>query len=57
MTKDQIRYAWGSPDFIKLLEPFEGKSRAEWLYTEQLTLGVIGTKILFFYDGKLLYIK
>jgi len=57
MTKDQIRYAWGSPDFIKLLEPFEGKSREEWLYTEQGTLGVIGTKILFFYDGKLLYIK
>lgn len=57
MTKDQVRYAWGAPDSIKVLEPFEEKSREEWLYTEQATMGVIGTKILLFYEGKLLYIK
>jgi outer membrane protein assembly factor BamE (lipoprotein component of BamABCDE complex) len=57
MTKDQTRYAWGSPNFITILAPFDGKSREEWLYTEQATMGVMGTKILFFYDGKLLYIK
>jgi len=57
MTKDQTRYAWGSPNSITILAPFDGKSREEWLYTEQATMGVMGTKILFFYDGKLLYIK
>ncbi len=57
MTKDQVRYAWGGPASIRFLEPYEGKSREEWLYTEQATMGVVGTKILFFYDGKLLYIK
>jgi outer membrane protein assembly factor BamE (lipoprotein component of BamABCDE complex) len=57
MTSDQVRYAWGAPDSIKALEPYEGKSREEWIYTEQGTMGVIGTKILFFYEGKLLYIK
>jgi outer membrane protein assembly factor BamE (lipoprotein component of BamABCDE complex) len=57
MTKDQIRYAWGAPGSIKALEPYEGKSREEWMYDEQVTMGVLGTKILFFYDGKLLYIK
>lgn len=57
MTRDQVRYAWGAPNSIKVLEPFEGKSREEWMYTEQTTMGVIGTKILFFYDNKLLYVK
>jgi outer membrane protein assembly factor BamE (lipoprotein component of BamABCDE complex) len=57
MTKDQVRYAWGSPGSIKVLEPFEGKSREEWIYDEQATMGVLGTKILFFFEGKLLYVK
>jgi len=57
MTKDQVRYAWGAPSSIRILEPSEGKSREEWLYAEQATMGVIGTKILFFFDGKLLYVK
>lgn len=57
MTKDQVRYAWGAPDSIKMLEPYEGKSREEWIYTQPATMGVLGTKILFFYDGKLLYVK
>jgi outer membrane protein assembly factor BamE (lipoprotein component of BamABCDE complex) len=57
MTRDQVRYAWGAPNSIKILEPFEGKSREEWMYTEQSTMGVLGTKILFFYDNELLYVK
>lgn len=57
MTKDQVRYAWGAPDSIRMLEPYEGKSREEWIYTQPATMGVLGTKILFFYDGKLLYVK
>jgi len=57
MSKEQVRYAWGSPDSIKFLEPFEEKIREEWIYTQMGTLGVVGTKLLFFFDGKLLYIK
>ena len=57
MTPEQVRYAWGNPDTIKFLDPFGGKSREEWLYSSPGTLGVVGTKILFFFDGKLVYIK
>jgi outer membrane protein assembly factor BamE (lipoprotein component of BamABCDE complex) len=55
MKPEQVRYAWGSPDSIKILDPFEGKAREEWMYSS--VLGVVGTKILLFYDGKLIYIK
>ena len=54
MTPQQVRYAWGSPDSLKILEPFEGKSREEWIYS---TLGVVETKLLLFSDGKLIYMK
>jgi len=54
MTSEQVRYAWGNPDFQKILEPYEGKTRQEWIYAK---LGVFATKILFFYDGKLMYVK
>ena len=54
MTNEQVRYAWGNPDFQKILEPYEGKTREEWVYAK---LGIIGTKILVFYDGKLIYVK
>jgi outer membrane protein assembly factor BamE (lipoprotein component of BamABCDE complex) len=57
MKPEQVRYAWGSPDSIKILDPFEGKAREEWIYSSAGTLGVVGTKILLFYDGKLIYIK
>jgi hypothetical protein len=57
MTQQQVRYAWGSPDSIKFLQPYEGKSREEWIYSQPATLGVVGTKILLFYDGKLMYVK
>ncbi|MEW6002091.1 MAG: hypothetical protein AB1638_05525 [Nitrospirota bacterium] len=53
MTPQHVRYAWGSPDTEKILEPFEGKTRTEWIYAEK---GVIGT-ILVFFDGKLIYIS
>jgi len=55
MKPEQVRYAWGSPDSIKILDLFEGKAREEWMYSS--VLGVVGTKILLFYDGKLIYIK
>jgi hypothetical protein len=57
MTQEQVRYSWGSPDSIKFLQPYEGKPREEWIYSQAATLGVVGTKILLFFDGKLIYIK
>jgi hypothetical protein len=57
MTQEQVRYAWGSPDSIKFLQPYEGKPREEWIYSSAATLGVVGTKILLFYDSRLIYIK
>jgi len=54
MNYEQVRYAWGNPDSQKVLEPYEGKAREEWIYSK---LGVFQTKILLFYGGKLLYIK
>jgi hypothetical protein len=57
MTQEQVRYAWGSPDSIKFLTPYESKPREEWTYTQTGTLGVVGSKILLFLDSKLVYIK
>jgi len=57
MTQKQVRYAWGAPDSIRALEPFDGKAREEWIYSKAGTMGVIGEKILLFLDGKLVYIK
>ncbi|MBM4128564.1 MAG: hypothetical protein FJ243_00430 [Nitrospira sp.] len=52
MTSQMVRYAWGPPETVRILEPYEGKPREEWIYS---TLGVYGTKILVFLDGKLIY--
>ena len=57
MTQEQVRYAWGSPDSIKVLPPYEGKAREEWTYSATATLGVVSSKILLFIEGKLIYIK
>jgi len=57
MTKEQVRYAWGSPDSIRFLPAFEGKAREEWTYSSIRALNVVTSKILFFYEDKLLYIK
>ena len=54
MTTQQVRYAWGAPSSIKFLEPFEGKTREEWVYT---TLGVFGTRLLVFIDNKLIFVS
>lgn len=53
MTPQQVRYAWGSPNIIRRLEPLEGKDRQEWIYT---TLGLVESRRLLFIDGKLTYI-
>lgn len=54
MTNEQVRYAWGNPDFQKILDPYEGKPREEWIYAK---LGIFAAKILVFYDNKLIYVK
>jgi uncharacterized protein YneF (UPF0154 family) len=54
MSPQEVRYAWGSPDSVRILEPFEGKQMEEWIYS---TLPVYGTRLLLFYDGKLMYIR
>ena len=57
MTKEQVRYAWGSPDSTRFLPAFEGKAREEWTYSSIRALNVVTSKILFFYEGRLIYIK
>lgn len=55
MTTQQVRYAWGSPNTIKFLEPTDkGKTREQWIYTK---LGIFGTRLLVFLDGKLIYVS
>lgn len=55
MTPEQVRYAWGSPNSIKYLEPTsKGNTREEWIYTK---LGIFGTKLLVFLDGRLIYVS
>ena len=53
MSTQEVRYAWGSPDSAKMLEPYEGKAREEWIYSQ--FAGVYGTRLLLFLDGKLIY--
>lgn len=52
MTPREVRYAWGPPESVRVLTPYEGKAREEWTYTK---LGVYETKKLLFLDGKLFY--
>lgn len=54
MTQRQVRYAWGAPYSIKILAPIDGKAREQWVYS---TLGVFGTRIIVFIDGKAMYIS
>jgi hypothetical protein len=54
MTQQQVRYAWGAPYSIKILESIDGKAREEWVYS---TMGVFGTRIVVFIEGKVVYIS
>jgi len=53
MTPRQVRYAWGSPNEVRTLQPENGKEREEWVYSSGL--GVFKTRLTFI-DGKLIYI-
>ncbi|RMG05511.1 MAG: hypothetical protein D6726_01170 [Nitrospirae bacterium] len=51
MTYQQVRYAWGPPNTVKVLDPTaDGKDRVQWEYKR--TAGIFKT-ILRFTDGKL----
>jgi len=53
MTPRQVRYAWGSPNQVRTLEPENGKQKEEWVYSSGL--GAFKTRLTFI-DGKLIYI-
>ncbi len=45
MTQPQVRYAWGSPDYVNVLSPsVDGRYREEWIYTR---MGVFKTRLIF----------
>ncbi|MCI0469355.1 MAG: hypothetical protein L0Y62_04745 [Nitrospirae bacterium] len=54
MSKQQVRYAWGSPQHVRVLDPLVGKLREEWTYTK---FGMFEDKKLLFIDEKLVYIS
>lgn len=49
MTQIQVRYAWGAPSDVKVLEPKDGKYREMWVYS---TSGLLKTRLIFV-DGVL----
>lgn len=53
MNPQHVRYAWGSPNTIRILEPMDGKTREEWIYT---TAFILEDRRLLFIDGRLTYI-
>lgn len=32
MTMTQVRYAWGGPDSVRVMEPEDGNQRTQWTY-------------------------
>lgn len=52
MTYAQVRYAWGAPNSVNVLEPHDGKFREEWVYS---STGILKTKLIFV-DGVLVSI-
>ncbi|MEJ2696829.1 MAG: hypothetical protein P8013_09285 [Candidatus Sulfobium sp.] len=49
MTMTQVRYAWGGPDSIRVMEPEDGKERTQWTYKKMF----FSKTRLIFTDGKL----
>jgi hypothetical protein len=36
MTMTQVRYSWGAPDSIRVMEPENGKERIQWTYKKMI---------------------
>lgn len=49
MTMTQVRYAWGGPDSIRVMEPEDGKERVQWTYKKL----IFSKTRLIFTDGRL----
>ncbi|MEJ2682816.1 MAG: hypothetical protein P8Z71_00280 [Candidatus Sulfobium sp.] len=49
MTMTQVRYAWGGPDSIRVMEPEDGKQRIQWTYKKW----IFSKTRLIFMDDKL----
>lgn len=49
MTQIQVRYAWGAPSEVQVLEPKDGRYREMWVYS---TSGLLKTRLIFV-DGHL----
>ncbi|MDA8168318.1 MAG: hypothetical protein M0Z59_01295 [Nitrospiraceae bacterium] len=48
MTPEQVRYAWGAPTDVNILQPQNGKSREEWIYkslASTMTVEFTGGKV------------
>jgi hypothetical protein len=52
MTPQQVRYSWGSPKTVNVLQPENGKYKEEWVYSR---MGIFKTRLIFI-DGKLMRI-
>ncbi len=50
MTPTQVRYAWGSPDEVKLSNTPDGKPQEQWVYSSHV--GIFKTRLTFI-EGKL----
>jgi hypothetical protein len=49
MTRLQVRYSWGDPDNVRVLEPAaDGKERVEWIYKR---MEVFRTRLIFTGDN------
>jgi hypothetical protein len=49
MTAQEVRYAWGAPTTVRVIESPDGKQREEWIYSD-----LVGYKRrLLFVDAKL----
>jgi predicted transcriptional regulator len=45
MTRLQVRYSWGAPDEVRVVQPAEdGKERVEWVYKK---MEVFRTRLIF----------
>lgn len=53
MTMQQVRYAWGAPAVVNVLQASaQGKYREEWVYSK---MGIFKTRLIFV-DGTLMHI-
>jgi hypothetical protein len=50
MSPTQVRYAWGSPDEVRMSNTSDGKPQEQWVYSSHV--GIFKTRLTFI-EGKL----